>query len=83
MVSFQTKNPSFGYILEDLGVENVVNFSGHLEHFTTIGYILWAFGNFVVIWCIFPPIWYILPKNLATLCRSRDGWKRTKGETYF
>jgi hypothetical protein len=29
-------------------------YSGHLEYFTTTGYVLWAFGNFVVIWYIFP-----------------------------
>jgi hypothetical protein len=36
--------------LEDLGMENVVINSGHLEYLTTNGYILWAFGNFAVIW---------------------------------
>jgi hypothetical protein len=40
-------------------MENVVLYSGHLEYFTTIGYILWAFGSFVVIWYIFSSLWYI------------------------
>jgi hypothetical protein len=40
MVSFQTKNPTLGIFLQDLGMENVVVHSGHLEYFTTIGYIL-------------------------------------------
>jgi hypothetical protein len=46
----------FGYILEDLEMENVVVpiCSGHLEYFTTLGHILWAFGNLVVIWYISP-----------------------------
>jgi hypothetical protein len=39
MVSFQTKNPNFGHILEDLGMENVVINSGHLDYFATIGYV--------------------------------------------
>jgi hypothetical protein len=51
MVYFHTKNPKLGvHILEDLGMGNVVVYFGRLEYFTTIGYILWAFGNFVVIW---------------------------------
>jgi hypothetical protein len=44
-----------GYILDDLGMENVI-YSGHLEYFTTfyfIIFILTAFGHFVVIWYIF------------------------------
>jgi hypothetical protein len=37
MVSFQTKNPCSGmYILEDLRMENVVIFSGHLAYFIGI-----------------------------------------------
>jgi hypothetical protein len=51
---FSDQKSQFGYILEDLGMENVVIYSGHLEYFTTIGHILWAFGNFLVIWYIFP-----------------------------
>jgi hypothetical protein len=47
--SFPDQKSKFGYILEGLGMESVVILSGHLEYFTTIGYILWAFGNFVVI----------------------------------
>jgi hypothetical protein len=35
-------------------MEDVVLYSGHLEYFTTIGYIFRAFGNFVVIWYFFP-----------------------------
>jgi hypothetical protein len=39
MVSFQTKKSQFGYTMEDLGMENVVKYSGHLEYFATNGYI--------------------------------------------
>jgi hypothetical protein len=49
--------------LEDLGMENVDICSGHLEHFTTIGYILWAFGIFS------PDLVHCTKKNLATLRR--------------
>jgi hypothetical protein len=52
-VFFSNQKSQFGYILEDLGMENVVIYSGHLEYCTTTGCILWAFGNFVVIWYIF------------------------------
>jgi hypothetical protein len=44
-------------------MENVVIYAGHLEYFTTIGYILWTFGNYVVIWYIFP-LWYIVPREI-------------------
>jgi hypothetical protein len=46
MVSFSDQKSKFGYILEDLGMENVGIFSVHLEYFTTIGYILWSLVNF-------------------------------------
>jgi hypothetical protein len=42
------------WVLEDLGMENVVKKCGRLEYLITIGYILLAFGNFVVNWHIFP-----------------------------
>jgi hypothetical protein len=42
-----------------------------LVHFMAIFNILRPFdifyGHFVVICYIFPPFWYVLPKNLATL----------------
>jgi hypothetical protein len=36
---FSNQKSQFGYILEDLGMENVVIYSGHLEYLTTIGYM--------------------------------------------
>jgi phosphotransferase system glucose/maltose/N-acetylglucosamine-specific IIC component len=33
-------------------------------------YILWPFGNFVVIWYIFPVLVYCIKKNLATPMQS-------------
>jgi hypothetical protein len=56
--------------LEDLGTKNVVIYSGHLEYFTTIRYILWALGNIVrsyVFHIFFPTLVYRTKKNLATL----------------
>jgi hypothetical protein len=47
---FSDQKSQFGWFLENLEMENVVINSGHFEYFTTIGYILWSFGNFVVIW---------------------------------
>jgi hypothetical protein len=40
-----------------------------LEYFTVIWYILWPFGNVVVIWYIFPRLVYFVKKNLATLVK--------------
>jgi hypothetical protein len=51
---FSDQKSRFGYILEDLAMENVDIYSGRLEYFLTIGYILWAFDSFVVIWYIIP-----------------------------
>jgi hypothetical protein len=67
---FSDQKYQFGSIFDDLGMENVVIYSGHLEYFTTIGHILWAFGNLVVIWYIFPTLVYCTKKNLATLLLS-------------
>jgi hypothetical protein len=47
-------------------------YSGHLEYFTTIGYILLVFVNFVVIWYLyFSPL--CTKKNLATLIGDESG----------
>jgi hypothetical protein len=43
---FSDQKSQFGYILEGLRKDNVVIYSGHLEYFTTIGYILWSFDIF-------------------------------------
>jgi hypothetical protein len=66
---FSDQKSQFGYILEDLGMENVALCSGRFEYFTTIEYILSAFNNFAVIWYIFPPalLAHCTKKNLATL----------------
>jgi hypothetical protein len=52
-------------------MESVVIFSVRLKYFTTIGYISWAFGNFVVFWYIFSALWYFVHKNLATRVASK------------
>jgi hypothetical protein len=38
-------------------------FYSHLEHFTAIWYILWPFGNAVVIWYFFPILVIIVPEK--------------------
>jgi hypothetical protein len=48
-------------------MENAGIFYGHLEYFTVIWYILWPFGNVVVIWYILPRFVYCVKTNLATL----------------
>jgi hypothetical protein len=48
-------------------MENAGIFYGHWEYFTVIWYILWLFGNVVVIWYIFPRFGILCQKNLATL----------------
>jgi hypothetical protein len=47
------------------GMENVVIYSGQKEYLTTIGYIFGAFGNFRVIWYIFP--------SFGTLYQEKSG----------
>jgi hypothetical protein len=54
----------FGLFLEGLRIENVGIIYGHLVYFTAIWYILWPFGNLLV---IFPALVYCVKKNLATL----------------
>jgi hypothetical protein len=49
-------------------LENAGIFYGHLEYFSVIWYILWPFGNVVVIWYIFPRLdtyMYCVKKYLA------------------
>jgi hypothetical protein len=63
-------------------MENVAIFHGHLEYLKALWYILWPFGNVVVIWYIFPrfgicivsrKIWQpcmttvLLPKNVLNV----------------
>jgi hypothetical protein len=57
-------------------MESVGIFYGHLEYFTAICYVLWPFGNVVVIWHIFPPFWYIVSRKIwqpwVGLCKVRN-----------
>jgi hypothetical protein len=46
-------------------MENDGIFYGHLEYFTVIWYILWPFGNVVLIWYIFP--------HFGILCQEKSG----------
>jgi hypothetical protein len=46
-------------------MENTSIFYGHLEYFTVIWYILWTFGNVVVISYIFP--------LFGIMCQEKSG----------
>jgi hypothetical protein len=46
-------------------MENDGIFYGHLEYFTVLWYILWPFGNVVI-------IWYISPR-FGILCQEKSG----------
>jgi hypothetical protein len=48
-------------------MENAGVFYDHLEHFKAIWYILWPFGNAVVIWYIFHRFGILCQENLVTL----------------
>jgi hypothetical protein len=65
MVCFQTKNPNLGKFYTANRMENAGIFYGHLEYFTAIWYIVWSFGNVVVIWYIFP--------RFGILCQEKSG----------
>jgi hypothetical protein len=52
-------------------MESAGIFYGHLEHFMLIWYILWAFGNIVVIWYIFP--------RFGILCQEKSGNPARRG----
>jgi hypothetical protein len=45
-------------------METAGMFNGHSEYFKVIWYILWPFGNVVVIWYIFPHFWYIASRKI-------------------
>jgi hypothetical protein len=46
-------------------MENFGIFFVHLEHFTAIWYILWSFGNVVIIWYGF--------HHFGVLCQEKSG----------
>jgi hypothetical protein len=46
-------------------MESAGIFSGHLEYFTIVWYILWPFGDVVVIWYIFP--------RFCIVCQEKSG----------
>jgi hypothetical protein len=64
---FSDQKSQFGYILEDLGIENVEIYSGHWKILRSLGTVL---GQLIILWSIgiFFPTWYIVQKkNRATL----------------
>jgi hypothetical protein len=53
MLCFQTKNPNLGTFCSALEWKVLFICYGYLEYFTAIWYILWPFGNVVLIWYVF------------------------------
>jgi hypothetical protein len=45
-------------------MEKVGVLFGHLEHISTIWYILWSFGTSVAIWHTSSRFWYILSRQI-------------------
>jgi hypothetical protein len=60
---FPNQKSQFGKILEGLRMENVGIFYGHLVNFTAIWYMLWQFGNVVVIWNVFPHFGFLFQEK--------------------
>jgi hypothetical protein len=58
MVCFQTKNNNLGKFWRAIEWKTLV-------YFMAIWYILWLFGNVVVIWYLFPPF--------GILCQEKSG----------
>jgi hypothetical protein len=52
------------FILKGQELENVGIFYGHSAYLMAI---LWSYGIYIY---ISPPVWYVLPKNLATLAAT-------------
>jgi hypothetical protein len=70
MVSFQTKNPNLGIFWSTLEWK-ILYFLVIWAILRPLGiFYICAFGNFVVIWYIFPALVYCTKKNLATLLRN-------------
>jgi hypothetical protein len=59
-------------------MDNVGIFCDNMEYFTAIWYILWPYGNLVVIWYIFPCLVNCVKKNLATLVGTSPAYFRDK-----
>jgi hypothetical protein len=53
MVSFRTKNPNFGKILEGLAMEDVGIFCGHSEYLKPVGIFHGHLVYFEGLWSIF------------------------------
>jgi uncharacterized membrane protein YkvI len=66
MVCFQTKNPNLGKLWRALERKMPVYFMVIWNILLVIRYILWPFGNGVV-------IWYIFPRFGCILCQEKSG----------
>jgi hypothetical protein len=59
-------------------MEKVGIFYVHCQYTKAIWYVLWSFGNFVVIWYLFPPFWYIVSKKSGNPGRRRSKLPRIR-----
>jgi hypothetical protein len=66
-----TKKSKFVYIMEGLGVETFGTFCDNLDNLMASRFILWLFGIFVVIWCVFSRFSMFLPTKIWQPC---SGW---------
>jgi hypothetical protein len=73
---FSDQISKFGYILENIGMENVVIFSGHLEYLRPLGIIYCHLENSVVILYIFP-FWFVLQRKIWQPCPSVEEVEKT------
>jgi hypothetical protein len=90
MAYFQTKNTNLGKFLKFLQRKMLVYFwpcglfYSHLVYIVAIWYILWPFGiYFVAIWYIFPYLYVVTRKILATLTQTWQIKKRDLKKPFF
>jgi hypothetical protein len=63
-------------------MENDLIYSDRLENFTPIGYVLWAFGNFVVLWYIFPRFGILYQENSGNPERGSAAFAEQLGDEF-
>jgi hypothetical protein len=65
---FSNQKSRFGQFFEDLTMEDVGIFYGHLVYFKAICYTLWKFGMFCGTLVNFSTFWYVVPRKLWQPC---------------
>jgi hypothetical protein len=69
--------------LEGITIENAGICNGHLAYFMVIWYILWPFGNVVVIWYIFPRFGLLCQEKSGNPARETGCWYKRQIATIF